>query len=96
MIDISFGDVAIYRDKIKAAPLFQLCDSIIDSMRLEVGKDTQAEWNKVKATCPDMSITETFGEFPWPLFKEKAPKKHKLVDVTPDTGSPKPIPHNKQ
>lgn len=58
-----------------------------DEMRLEVGPETQAEWNKVKATCPDMHLTETFAELPWPLVKEKPNKKPKEIDITQSTAS---------
>lgn len=82
-IQISFGFGIVkqlFEDEIRGKPLFALCDSIIDSLRLEVGANTKAEWEKVKATCPDMSITQTFGELPWPLIE---PKKGKELDVTP-------------
>jgi hypothetical protein len=70
---ISFDFVGLdTHDEIRAKPLFALCDSIIDSMRLEVGQSTQAEWDKVKETCPDMSLSDTMGEFKWPLFEEEA------------------------
>ncbi|WP_185230996.1 hypothetical protein [Teredinibacter franksiae] len=87
-INFDFGGTSIYRDEVRAKPLFKLCDSIIDSLRLEVGAQTQAEWDKVKATCPDMSITETFGELPWPLKVEKARKKPKEVDITATPDAP--------
>jgi hypothetical protein len=82
-INFNFGGTQIYRDEVRAKPLFELCDSIIDSLRLDVGPETQAQWDKVKATCPDMSLTETFGELPWPLKVEKKSKKSKEVDITP-------------
>ncbi len=93
-IIFDFGGTAIYQDEMCAPPLFKLCDSIIDSMRLQVGKSTQAEWDKVKATCPDMSITETFGELPWPLIKEKPSKKPKPVDITPAAEAPRAVSFN--
>ncbi len=80
----NFGGVEMYRDEVRSKPLLSLANSIINSMRLEVGSSTQAEWDKVKETCPDMSITETFGELPWPLFKEKKRKKPKETDITPN------------
>jgi hypothetical protein len=82
-INFDFGGTQIYRDEVRAKPLFKLCDSIIDSLHLKVGPETQAQWDKVKATCPDMSLTETFGELPWPLKVEKKSKKSKEVDITP-------------
>ncbi len=75
--------IETYSDESRSKPVLTLCDNIINSMRLEVGPSTQAEWDEVKETCPDMSITETFGELPWPLFKEKASKKRKETDITP-------------
>ncbi len=82
-IDFDFGGVEIYRDEIRAKPLFKLCDSIIDTLRLDVGQATLENWNKVKESCPDMSITASMGEFPWPLQKvEKTPKKTE-TDITP-------------
>ena len=82
-INFDFGGVAMYHDMVRAKPLFNLCNSIIDSMHLEVGPATLAEWDKVKATCPDMSITETFGELQWPLAPEKPTKKKREFDITP-------------
>jgi len=82
-ITFNFGGTRIFHDEIRSRPLFQLCDSIINSFRLNVGPETQAEWDKVKATCPDMSLTESFGELPWPLSMEKKPKNKKEVDITP-------------
>ncbi|WP_028875481.1 hypothetical protein [Teredinibacter turnerae] len=82
-ITFSFGGTEIYNNKVCAEPMFKLCDSIINSFHLDVGAKTQAEWEKVKATCPDMSITDSFGELPWPLKKETKSKNPKEVDITP-------------
>lgn len=76
-----------FHDEMRFKPMLNLCNSIIDSMHLEVGPATQAEWDKVKATCPDMSITETFAELPWPLFKERPTKKPREIDITQSTAS---------
>lgn len=82
LLVFDFGGTSVLEDELRAKPLFNLCNSIIHSLRLEVGDKTLAEWNKVKDTCPDMSITDTFGELKWPLKIEKS-KKRKEVDVTP-------------
>jgi hypothetical protein len=37
----------------------------------------------VKENCPDMSLSETMGEYQWPLFEEKRSKKSKERDITP-------------
>jgi hypothetical protein len=72
-VEISFSFIGLdIHDEVRAKPIFALCDSIIDSMRLEVGKSTQAEWDKVKETCPDMLLSDTMGEFKWSLFEEVA------------------------
>ena len=89
-----FGGVAIYRDDMRTKPLMALCDSIINSMHIKVGESTLAKWNKVKEECPDMSITEEFGELPWPLFKEKPAKASKERDITPG-GEQQFIPYKK-
>ncbi|GAB2189318.1 hypothetical protein MAH1_09260 [Sessilibacter sp. MAH1] len=93
-ITFNLTGIDIYRDELRAKPMLALTDSIINSMRLQVGPKTQAEWDKVKATCDDMSITETFGELAWPLFEEKKSRKKPEVDITP-IDTPKVIAQNK-
>lgn len=83
-LGFNFGGTEIFRDALRYKPQHELCNSIIDSMRLEVGAQTKAEWEKVKETCPDISIAETMGEFEWPLSKETKTLKDKEVDVTPN------------
>jgi hypothetical protein len=63
-----FGGTLISgRDPVNPAPMLELADKIIASFRLEVGPKTLADWNAVKAICPDMSITPEFGELKWPV-----------------------------
>ena len=83
-ISFNFGGTN-FHDEMRFKPMLELCNSIIDSMHLEVGPATQAEWDKVKATCPDMSLTNSFAELPWPLYKEKPNKKPREIDITKDT-----------
>ena len=73
----------LLHDDITTKPTMALCDSIIESMSLKVGKKTHSEWEKVKENCPDMSLSETMGEYQWPLFEEKRSKKSKEKDITP-------------
>lgn len=82
-IKFDFGGTKIYHDKVCTPRLFELCDSIINSLQLDVGKTMLAEWNKVKKSCPDMSITPTLGEFQWPLKVPKPSKKRHEKDITP-------------
>ena len=81
IVDFDFGNIDLTREAFKVKPLMELCDSIINSMHMTVGESTLAKWNKVKEECPDMSITEEFGELPWPLFKDKPGKKVKEREV---------------
>ena len=63
-----FGGTPIYKaGRVNPAPMLELADKIIASFRLEVGPKTLADWNAVKAICPDMSITPEFGELKWPI-----------------------------
>ena len=73
----------LLHDDITTKPTMALCDSIIESMSLKVGKKTHSEWEKVKENCPDMSLSETMGEYQWPLFEEKRSKKSKERDIAP-------------
>ncbi len=40
---------------------------IIESLTLELGAESQAQWDRVKATCPDMQLSETFAPLQWPI-----------------------------
>ena len=87
-VEISFSFIGLdIHDEVRAKPIFALCNSIIDSMRLEVGKSTQAEWDKVQETCPGVSLSETMGEFKWPLFENEADNEPDEKDITP-SGEP--------
>lgn len=48
-------------------PIDDLQEAIIDSIQLELGPEAQAEWNRVSAECPDMSLTEHFAPLKWPI-----------------------------
>ncbi|MEK9712330.1 MAG: hypothetical protein VW258_07170, partial [Thalassolituus sp.] len=63
-------------------PTMALCDSIIDSMSLKVGAETLKQWEAVKADCSNMSLSETMGEYQWPLIEEKSSKKPAERDIT--------------
>ncbi|WP_297532435.1 MULTISPECIES: hypothetical protein [Thalassolituus] len=87
-VEISFSFIGLdIHDEVRAKPIFALCDSIIDSMRLEVGQSTQAEWDKVQETCPDMTLSDSMGEFKWPLFENEADNEPDEKDITP-SGEP--------
>ncbi|WP_341938818.1 hypothetical protein [Marinimicrobium sp. C2-29] len=48
-------------------PIADLQEAIIDTIQLELGPEAQAEWNRVAADCPDMSLTEHFAPLKWPI-----------------------------
>jgi len=85
---IVYFDMAtlLLHDEITTKPTMALCDSIIDSMRLKVGKKTLSEWEKVKENCPDMSLAENMGEYQWPLFEENSSKKSKEKEISSMNG----------
>jgi len=76
-----FGGTLISgRDRVNPTPMLELADKIIASFRLEVGPKTLADWNAVKAVCPDMSITPEFGELKWPINPKDIGKAQPLPE----------------
>lgn len=76
-----FGGILINgSDPVDPTPMLELADKIINSFRLEVGPKTLANWNAVKATCPDMSVTREFGELKWPIKIKDIGKAQPLPD----------------
>ncbi|WP_347331415.1 hypothetical protein [Marinimicrobium locisalis] len=63
---------SIYSDD-RSGPLFdttpitELQEAIINTIQLDLGPEAQAEWNRVAAECPDMSLTEHFAPLKWPI-----------------------------
>lgn len=47
-------------------PIQALQDAVFNSMTLELSPEAQASYDKVKAECPDMRLTETFPPLNWP------------------------------
>jgi len=47
---------------------------IIESLTLELCAESQAQWDRVKATCPDMQLSETFAPLQWPIKPEDIEK----------------------
>ena len=70
-INISFNFSGLRRVEkyLDTTPVFELCDSIINSFKLKIGPATLSERNKVANTCPDMDVTPEFGELQWPTKK---------------------------
>lgn len=48
------------------SPVQALQDAVFNSMTLELSSEAQASYDKVKAECPDMRLTETFPPLNWP------------------------------
>ncbi|KZY99047.1 hypothetical protein A3746_05915 [Oleibacter sp. HI0075] len=80
-ITFDFGGTDILRDKVRTIPQMELCDSIINSMRLHVGPKTRAAWEK--AQRPGVKLSESMGEFNWPIIEEDASNESAERDITP-------------
>ncbi len=80
-INFDFGGRTI--DHPYMPTMMKLTESIIKTFRFEMGPDTKAEWNKVSQQCPDMSLTETFGELQWPIKPEDVGKPQVSVETEP-------------
>lgn len=48
-------------------PVEELQEAIISTIQVEMGDKVQAEWNRIAAHCPDMSLTEHFAPLKWPI-----------------------------
>lgn len=84
LIGISFSGIAEDQRQYDQTPIIDLMQSIINSFRLEVGPDMQAQWEEVKAYCPDMSLTTEFGELKWPINPKDVGKP---IDTSSATAS---------
>lgn len=84
LLVLDFGGTSILEDEVRSKPLFSLCNSIINSLKLEVGKQTLSKWEEISEATSDMSIVDSFPELPWPLKLEKQSKKPKERDITPN------------
>ena len=80
-ITLDFGDTEILLDPVRTIPQMELCDSIISSMRLHVGPNTRAAWEK--AQRPGVKLSESMGEFNWPIIEEDALNESAERDITP-------------
>src|SRR5690606_32439108 len=49
-----------------ASPISELQEAIFNSITLELSPKAQASYDKVKAECPDMSLTSSFPPLKWP------------------------------
>lgn len=85
-IDIVFnyGGTRIVEDTVNPQPMFDLNEAIINSFKLEVGPTMQAQWDEVKAYCPNMSLTTEFAELKWPIKPEDVGKVQDPVAVSPE------------
>ena len=80
-ITLDFGDTEILLDPVRTIPQMELCDSIINSMRLHVGPKTRAAWEN--AQRPGVKLSESMGEFNWPIIEEDASADSAERDITP-------------
>lgn len=73
-----------YDPNFDITPIDQLERAILDSLQLELSPSTQAEWDKVKAACGGMSLTDTFPPLRWPtdafVPKPMDPEQQAVLD----------------
>lgn len=72
------------------SPVQALQDAVFNSMTLELSPEAQASYDKVKAECPDMHLTETFPPLNWPT-KATTPGE----DLTPNPSSNAQLAHER-
>ena len=67
--DIYDQDMALSIEQLKdlfdVTPMEQLADDILKSFKLTLSPEIQAQYDRVKATCPDMSLVEEFAPLKW-------------------------------
>jgi hypothetical protein len=71
-IKLSFG--FIEDDQKLKEEMKTLAKEIIQSVTLELGSQSQTQWDRVKDECPDMSLSESFAPLQWPIKPEDIEK----------------------
>jgi len=54
-------------ERFDSKPMEALAHDIINSFTLDLSPEIQAQWDRVKAECPDMSLVENFPPLKWPM-----------------------------
>ena len=47
------------------APMEALANDVLNSFKLKLSPEIQAQFDKVKAECPDMNLVENFAPLKW-------------------------------
>ncbi len=74
-IRFNYNGKRLVKNSCDITPMLELNQAIVDTFRLEVGPTMQAQWEEVKKDCPEMSLSETFGELKWPIKPEDVGKR---------------------
>lgn len=82
-ITFNFSGLRRKENYTDTTPVFELCDKIVESFRLKVGPESLAQWQRVAKTCPDMSLTPTFGELQWPIRKSRKKNQETEKEIKP-------------
>jgi hypothetical protein len=82
-IEFHYGGMRLIDSSSDITPLLDLNEAIMNSFSLEVGPTMQAQWDEVKAYCPDMSLTTEFAELKWPIKPEDVGKVQDPAPVSP-------------
>ncbi len=67
----AMGTIEERKAKFDSRPMEKLANDIINSIRLELSPEIQAQWDRVKAECPDMSLVKDFAPLKWPTSEAK-------------------------
>lgn len=55
-----------------------IAKQIVNSVSVELSPEAQAQWDRVKSECPNMSLSKTFAPLDWPIKPEDIEKDVKL------------------
>lgn len=61
--------------KISREPMWELVNNILDSMTLTLSPENQAKVGKIRAECPDYSLSETFPPLQWSAAAQQVPEE---------------------
>ncbi|NHO64730.1 hypothetical protein G8770_04115 [Aestuariicella hydrocarbonica] len=53
--------------KVSLKPIWELINSILDSLILTLSPENQAKVDQLKAECPDYTLSESFPPLTWPV-----------------------------
>ncbi len=61
-------------------PMETLANQIIDSFQFKLSPEIQAQFDKVKAECPDMRLSESFAPLKWTQGEQAEETPHAMIE----------------